>query len=124
MSDPNAKEPAQPQDTVEREYRGIARRAPKYWVFGVIGALGALIFTATIATLTPASDGLSKGQAFGFVLFWAVPIGVAVLLALALLIDWLQRRKAKQVTLIQTKISTDDEPEGSAPHPESQEQQS
>lgn len=84
-----------------------ARRAPKYWVFGVIGALGALVFTAVLASVTPPSDGLSKGQAFGLVFLWVVPIGIAVLLACALLIDWIQRRHAKEVTAIKTKLEFD-----------------
>lgn len=83
------------------------RRSPKYGTFTALGvALG--IIAALI--LTTVFDGTShpspftevtysQTQAFGFILLWCVPAGIAVMMILALILDRVASRRLRQATV-------------------------
>ena len=93
-------------------------RAPRYGVFMGVGALLGAI-TAFVLTVTGAvgerstTTGVlySTGQVFGFVLIYAVPIGLAVGGLVALLIERLGARRNRFVRVRHERISVPaDEP--------------
>lgn len=79
----------------QREVPVRVRTVPKLGTFACIGAILALIFSITMTVITPASDGLSKMQAFGLLTVWSVPVGVALLLVLGLVLDWASRHRTR-----------------------------
>ncbi|MGO1234587.1 MAG: potassium transporter Trk [Microbacterium gubbeenense] len=84
------------------------RRSPKYGIFLALGiALG--IVAAII--LTTVFDGTSEPspytevsysltQAFGFILLWCIPAGIAIMMILAMILDRISSRSLRQ-TIVQ-----------------------
>lgn len=90
---------------------GLARvrRVPRYGVFMVLGAaLGALV--ALILTFTggggPTSSGVqySTGQVLGFALLYLVPVGIALGVGVAILLERLARRHDRVVRVGHERI--------------------
>ena len=89
------------------------RRVPRYGVFMVLGAvLGVIV--AGILSMT-GSDGESvvgvsytPGQVFGFLLLYAVPIGVALGALFAMLLERMQRRHDRVVQVDRETVAETD----------------
>ncbi|WP_260406173.1 potassium transporter Trk [Microbacterium sp. G2-8] len=89
------------------EARVAVRRSPKYGVFtalGVaIGLLAAMILATAFDGTTEASPftevTYSQMQAFGFILLWCIPAGIALMMILALILDRVAARKVRQATV-------------------------
>lgn len=83
------------------------RRSPKYGVFAALGVAVGIIAALVLAT---AFDGTteaspftevtySQTQAFGFILLWCVPGGIALMMIVAMIIDRFSSRKARKATV-------------------------
>ncbi|MGI6879808.1 potassium transporter Trk [Microbacterium sp. gxy059] len=95
----------------EREPQGrpvaevVIRRSPKYGVFTALGvALGivaALVLTTVFDGTTAPSPytevTYSPSQAFGFILLWCIPAGIAIMMILALVLDRVQSRRVRRM---------------------------
>ncbi len=96
------------------------RRVPKYGVFVmvgvVVGLLAALVLTFAFDGTTTISEntGLeySVGQVFGFVLLGCIPLGIALSVIVALVLDRLARRRAREVRIRHdlVRVAADDQP--------------
>ncbi|WP_232527873.1 potassium transporter Trk [Microbacterium suaedae] len=83
------------------------RRSPKYGTFTALGvALGivaALILTTVFDGTSHPSPftevSYSQTQAFGFILLWCVPAGIALMMILALILDKAVSRKLRHATV-------------------------
>lgn len=89
------------------------RRVPRYGVFMVLGAvLGVLV--AGILAMTGnheesvAGVAYTPGQVFGFLLLYAVPIGVAAGALFAMLLERLQRRHDRVVQVDREIVAESD----------------
>ncbi|WP_029151107.1 hypothetical protein [Microbacterium indicum] len=81
------------------------RRVPKYGVFTAIGVVLGIVAAMILAT---AFDGTSepspytevsysKMQAFGFIALWCIPAGIAIMLVVAMILDRIVSRKAREL---------------------------
>ncbi len=94
-------------DSTGRVETAQVRRVPKYGVFvmlGVIvGVIAALILTFAFDGTATVSEntGLeySVGQVFGFVLLGCIPLGIALSVVVALVLDRVARRKTREVRI-------------------------
>lgn len=83
------------------------RRAPKYGVFTAIGVAVGIIAALILATVFDGTSEpspftevtYSQTQAFGFILLWCVPAGIALMLIVAMIIDRATSRRARQATV-------------------------
>ncbi len=108
------------EEITERVETASVRRVPKYGVFlllgaalGIIAAL-ALTFGFDDGTATSAS-GLeySVGQVFGFTALGAIPVGMALGGVVALVLDRVNRRHAREVRIAHDRVHVIDD--GPAP---------
>ncbi|HLS93355.1 MAG TPA: potassium transporter Trk [Microbacterium sp.] len=87
--------------------RVTIRRSPKYGTFAALGvALGiiaALILTTVFDGTSQPSPftevSYSQTQAFGFILLWCIPAGIALMMVIALVLDRVVSRKLRQATV-------------------------
>jgi MFS family permease len=74
------------------------RRAPKVPVFLILGgALGAIV-TLVLTMLQPADPAVGYPALFGYFLLFGLPAGVALGAVVALVLDWVSRRRARTAT--------------------------
>ena len=103
------------QETVEAKIRPV----PRYGVFMaagvVVGVVLAAILTATGSFEKSEVAGVvyPAGQVFGFLLLWAIPVGLALGGIVALIFDRTARRKARTVRVRHESVETSDETPGS-----------
>ncbi|GAA3036395.1 potassium transporter Trk [Microbacterium dextranolyticum] len=98
------------------------RRSPRYAMFflvgGVLGVLVALVltfgFNGTLDVSPTTQAQYSTGQVFGFLCLFCIPVGVAVLGAVALLIDRGFSRRVRDVRVDHERIVIDDDHERGA----------
>lgn len=87
--------------------RVTVRRSPKYGVFTALGIALGLIAALILAT---AFDGTAEAspftevtysqmQAFGFILLWCIPAGIALMMIVALILDRAAARRLRQATV-------------------------
>lgn len=99
------------QETVEAKIRPV----PRYGVFMgagvIIGIVIAAILTATGSFEQSEVAGVvyPPGQVFGFLLLWAIPVGLALGGIVALIFDRTARRKARTVQVRHESVETPDE---------------
>lgn len=92
------------------------RRAPKISVFLILGAgvgiLAALVLTFAFSgtSVESPNTGLvySQGQVFGFLVLICVSIGVVVGAVVALILDRVSSRRARDVVVDHESVHTDD----------------
>ncbi|WP_166315715.1 potassium transporter Trk [Microbacterium excoecariae] len=102
--DPNVRAP---RVTHTPQSRVGVRRSPKYGVFTALGVALGILAAVILAT---AFDGTteqspftevsySQTQAFGFILLWCVPAGIALMMIVALILDRIASRHVRQATV-------------------------
>ena len=107
LSDAEASDPSETivEDRIERVR---VRRAPKFSIFLIVGAVVGLLDRAgpdvrrTTAPRTRAPNtGMvySQGQVFGFLTLICVAVGVAVFATLAIVLDRRSSRRTREVTV-------------------------
>lgn len=110
--DVNAEVDAQSAVSEERVHHAPAaevsvRRAPKYGVFTALGVALGIIAALILATVF---DGTSEAspftevtyspsQAFGFILLWCIPAGIALMMLLALILDRSAAKRTRTATV-------------------------
>lgn len=84
------------ESTTETEV--TIRRAPKFPVFLILGgALGA-IATLALTLSQPADPNVGYSALFGYFLLFGLPAGVVLGALVAILLDFVSKRRAKRVT--------------------------
>ncbi|MBP2436431.1 potassium transporter Trk [Microbacterium amylolyticum] len=80
------------------------RRSPKYGVFTALGIALGIVAALILATVFDGTDSASPftqvtyslTQAFGFILLWCVPAGIAIMMVVALILDRANANKVRQ----------------------------
>lgn len=87
------------------------RRAPKFGAFMIVGGMVGLLATLIVTSLQPADPAVGFGALFAYFSLFGVPIGVALGALLAILLDWISRKRAKTVAVeIETVEAAESEP--------------
>lgn len=106
----------EPTATVRESVESVRmRRAPKYGVFLVLGALAGILvamiltfaFTGTSDTSPNTGAHYSNVQVFGFVALVCAPIGMVLGAVVALILDRLLRRRAREVRVDHKRVHFD-----------------
>ncbi|WP_165063262.1 hypothetical protein [Marisediminicola senii] len=100
---PPAPTPGEPASTVDTR-RVTVRRAPKYPRFIIIGAGLAAIITFILTAIYPVDPEVGFGALFGYFALIAVPIGAAIGGLVAVLLDVVATRRAKQFEAEHTTV--------------------
>ncbi|HEY0260935.1 MAG TPA: hypothetical protein VGC18_13915 [Lacisediminihabitans sp.] len=95
--------PAQP-DGATTVSEVLIRRAPKYSVFMVLGALLGAIVTFIVTASFPVDPAVGFGALFGYFLLYGVPAGVVLGGVVAILLDRLSTHRAKTITAERTVV--------------------
>ncbi len=98
----------EPEETPDTGLATV-RRVPRYGVFMALGAAAGAIVAGIVAFTGdggPSITGVeySTGQVFGFALLYLVPIGVALGAGVAILLEWLTRRRDRVVRVQRERI--------------------
>lgn len=104
MTEPASEAAPQPEKT-----RVTIRRAPKYLPFLIIGGVLGIIVAVIIAVVPPDSQ-YDKSTVFGFFVVLLILAGTGLGGLVALIIDWLGRRRATQAVVEETDDRDPEEP--------------
>jgi hypothetical protein len=85
------------------------RRAPKYGAFMIVGGLAGLLATLILTSLQPADPNVGFGALFAYFSLYGIPAGVALGAGIAILLDWVSRKRAKPVAVEVTSVSDSDD---------------
>lgn len=80
------------------------RRAPKYPVFLVLGALVGFLGTLILTALFPADPSVGFAPLFGYFLVFGIPIGVVLGALVAIILDRVSIVRAKNLTAEQVIV--------------------
>ena len=80
------------------------RRAPKYPVFLILGAVLGLLATLILTSLYPADPEVGFGALFGYFSLYGVPAGALIGALLAILLDVISVRRARSARAEQTTV--------------------
>ena len=83
---------------MSRSQQTTVRRAPKYGAFMLVGGLAGLLATLILTSLQPADPAVGFGALFAYFSLFGIPAGVALGAGIAILLDWVSRKRAKPVT--------------------------
>lgn len=112
MSEQNTpgQDPMLEQEGVRSEDRVSVRRSPKYPRFLVLGAgLGAVV-TYIVTALYPVDPAVGFGALFGYFVLFGVPLGAAFGGLLAIALDVIGTRRARQLTAERTSVEAREVP--------------
>jgi len=92
------------------------RRAPKFGVFAALGAMLGIAAALILSTVFTGTDEASRytlveytrGQAFGFILLWCVPAGIALGMIVALILDATVGRRTRDVRVAHETVTDAD----------------
>lgn len=73
------------------------RRAPKFSVFLVMGALAGILAALILTSVFPADPAVGFGATFGYIALYGVPIGGLLGAVVAILLDSLASRRTVKV---------------------------
>jgi hypothetical protein len=120
-AEPQAAEPqaAEPQATVITAQVSL-RRAPKYSVFLVLGALVGAIVTLIVTALFPVDPDIGFAALYGYFVLYGIPIGIVLGALVAFAFDRRSTKRAREMTAEQTTVDplpaeATIEPEGDDP---------
>jgi hypothetical protein len=74
------------------------RRAPRLWVFLLLGAIAGAIVTLIVTSLAPADPKIGFAATYGYFCLFGVPAGFALGALVGLLLDRRSVRRARTVT--------------------------
>lgn len=108
-------EPTQPAgDEVPREVTSRdsvrVRRAPRYPRFIILGAGLGVIATFVATMLFPIDESIGASRIFGFLLLFGVTAGVVLGSLVAIILDRIATRRAKQLDAEHTTVDAADTP--------------
>lgn len=107
----------EPQATVTSSQVNL-RRAPKYSVFLVVGALVGALVTLIVTALFPVDPAIGFAALYGYFVLYGIPIGVVLGALVAFAFDRISSRRARQVTAELTTVEPlpdDSNPDDSNP---------
>lgn len=97
-------------DAAEEERKTVTiRRAPKFSVFVIVGALIGFLVTLVLTSLYPSDPAVGFAASLGLFSLYGIPIGGFVGAALAILLDRRASRRATQVIAGKLAVRVDDE---------------
>ena len=73
------------------------RRAPKFSVFLVVGALVGILAALILTSVFPADPAVGFGATFGYIALYGVPLGAFLGAVVAILLDSLASRRTVEV---------------------------
>ncbi|WP_207455008.1 hypothetical protein [Desertivibrio insolitus] len=103
MTDPNEREIP---DATESEQRVSVRRAPKIPVFLVLGAGLGAIAAYLLTSLFPIDPEVGFGATFGYFALWGVSIGLVIGGGIAVVLDVLSLKRARELAAARESVST------------------
>ncbi|KQR63777.1 hypothetical protein [Frigoribacterium sp. Leaf172] len=105
-------EPAAPVEPVETASHDevTVRRAPKYPVFLIMGALAGVIVSLIVTSLFPFDQGQGVASTYGYFSLWGLTFGGAIGSLVAIIVDRLSVKRAKSVTAERSRVDAPDEP--------------
>lgn len=93
-----------PQNTDDEERTTVTiRRAPKFSVFVVVGALVGLIATLVLTSLFPTDPAVGFAASFGYFALYGIPLGGVLGAAIAIGFDY--RANRRPATVIASKLA-------------------
>ncbi|MBB5633226.1 uncharacterized protein YqgC (DUF456 family) [Cryobacterium mesophilum] len=99
-----------PREADEEERTTVTiRRAPKFSVFVVVGALVGIIAALVLASIYPADPAVGFGATFGLLSLFGIAFGGLIGAAVAILFDRRASRRATQVIAGKLAVRVDDE---------------
>lgn len=105
-------EPAAPVEPVETASHDevTVRRAPKYPVFLIMGALAGVIVSLIVTSLFPFDQGQGVASTYGYFSLWGLTFGGAIGSLVAIIVDRVSVKRAKSVTAERSRVDAPDEP--------------
>ena len=103
-----------PEGTTVKTEASI-RRAPRVPVFLILGALVGFIVTLALTASFPSDPAVGFPATFGYFLLYGVPAGIVLGAIVAVVLDRVSARRAKQVTFELTTVDPLPEDEDTAP---------
>jgi hypothetical protein len=94
---------AEPQATVISAQVSL-RRAPKYSVFLVLGALIGAIVTLIVTALFPVDPDIGFAALYGYFVLYGIPIGIVLGALVAFAFDRRSSKHAREMTAEQTTV--------------------
>jgi Mg/Co/Ni transporter MgtE len=85
------------------------RRAPKFLVFIILGAVLGVIVALVSTVYFPVDPSVGFGATFGYFALYGIVIGVLVGALIAILLDRLSSRRAKTITASVARLQIADE---------------
>lgn len=109
---PEPAEPVAPAEPVEVASHDevTVRRAPKYPVFLIMGALAGVIVSLIVTSLFPFDQGQGVASTYGYFSLWGLTFGGAIGSLVAIIVDRVSVKRAKSVTAERSRVDAPDEP--------------
>ncbi|MDY0947121.1 hypothetical protein SOM11_14075 [Frigoribacterium sp. CFBP9039] len=101
-------EPAEPVEVATHDEVTV-RRAPKYPVFLIMGALAGVIVSLIVTSLFPFQEGEGVASTYGYFSLWGLTFGGAIGSLVAIIVDRVSVRRAKSVTAERSRVDAPDE---------------
>ena len=80
------------------------RRAPKFSVFLVLGAVLGAVVTLIVTALFPVDPAIGFAALYGYFVLYGIPIGIVLGALVALTLDKISTRRAKEISAEQTTV--------------------
>jgi hypothetical protein len=106
---PEPAEPAEPVEVASHDEVTV-RRAPKYPVFLIMGALAGVIVSLIVTSLFPFDQGQGVASTYGYFSLWGLTFGGAIGSLVAIIVDRVSVKRAKSVTAERSRVDAPDEP--------------
>lgn len=85
------------------------RRAPRLWVFLLLGSIVGAIVTLIVTSLAPSDPKVGFAASYGYFCLYGVPAGFALGTAVGLLLDRRSVRRARTVTAEHERVESPSE---------------
>ncbi len=103
-----------PQDADEEERASVTiRRAPKFSVFMVVGALLGFLATLVLTSLYPADPAIGFAASLGYFSLFGIPLGVVLGAVTAIALDFRASRRAEPVIAGKLAVRADERAQAS-----------
>ena len=101
--------PAEPVEIATHDEVTV-RRAPKYPVFLIMGALAGVVVSLIVTSLFPFAEGEGVASTYGYFSLWGLTFGGAIGSLVAIIVDRVSVKRAKSVTAERSRVDAPDEP--------------
>lgn len=86
------------------------RRAPKFSVFLIVGAMVGVVVSLVVTSLFPFDDGEGIASTYGYFALWGLTFGGAIGAVVAIVADRTSIRRARRVRAERERVDAPDEP--------------